>query len=1006
MDTAEPDVICTPDLAPFFGTVPQSADLLHYAVAGFEIPSLPALPPENGNNRQDVIGSVLYRFRSYICELHSAGLRRSIALQFVADPEHSEFAARVRCQILCRSAKADEQAAKDDVTAFARQANRTFPQEGIFAYGGPRWLSKSQLEFATFGGSDPDEAFEIAEIRKHEEIRPIWSQPSMHYVPHRFWADQRRDPWLAIIETLAQATYPMAVRVELQPVRIADDQGLDFIALAGRWFSLINEDLTRKASQGEQVRTDGVVTEEMTRQDLVSTASSNAANISYIRRGRHIYEGLTTFGDTAFSMRVVLAARGPLPEAVLGSIRSALSTPPADNPEAAIGWVRPNIVRPDPDEADDAAESFRFMTQARWGPRVRTTANDFKIDLSAVVTPEEAVSLFHVPIYDRPGQTSALSTAEAPFVIPPETLAKDRIKIKNGKPEPTLRIGHMYQREKLLLPAEDGSGGQSFRVTLDDLMKPSLLVGAPGSGKTNLAFSLLMQLWGEHRIPFLVLDPSTGQEFRLLLGDPALKDELLIYTIGDRDARPFQFNPFSVPPGVTVRNHATRILAAFRAAYEMHDPIPAIYEAALERIYTDPRYTGGAPVMKMEDKGQMGSPAPTLSDFAAAIRDEVNEKAVGLYEGSKESIGVIRGASTIRVNAIGKKIGHIINVKENNGQFMQDLLKKPVVIELGALGDSSNISLVMAFLLTQLAGHIEHAFREDGSRQNVMFIEEAHRLLGASEGDGVESKSAEDLNMMLAEVRKFRQGILVMDQRPSSLVGGVLDNAYIKILTRLSDRVGFDRLSSELNLSEAHQRYARTRLKTGDAILLDRDAGQPVLMRSENVKQALEHARLSPDETIERMRANVAAAKLIPPDDVDYVEPGASASLDLSKVPTTSASPAATSNVSGSRDWMVERSKITLNRLVDDHLRRSKLFYAISDTLKDTADPLAAKRALEECLAEKPDAFGAVTGELREFLLWTMVGRIVEADYPQIVPALKRLRDAEPSAASSSAKQE
>ena len=45
-----------------------------------------------------------------------------------------------------------------------------------------------------------------------------------------------------------------------------------------------------------------------------------------------------------------------------------------------------------------------------------------------------------------------------------------------------------------------------------------------------------------------------------------------------------------------------------------------------------------------------------------------------------------------------------------------------------------------------------------------------------------------------------------MDQRPSRLVGGVLDNAYIKILTLLSDRVGFDRLSDELNLNEAQQR--------------------------------------------------------------------------------------------------------------------------------------------------------------------------------------------------------
>ncbi|MEO7177762.1 MAG: hypothetical protein ABIW83_02865, partial [Allosphingosinicella sp.] len=864
MEPAEPEFVTTGDLAPYFGSVPQSSELLYYAVSGFEIPSLPALPPENSQIRNDLVRTVLYRFRSYISELHQADLHRSIALQFTAFPKQSSFGARVRCYVLCRSARPEAALAEEDVVEFARQAQRTFPQEGIFAYGGPRWLSREDLRQATLTpekGASAD--LDIVEIRKREESMTIGNQPSLQYVPHRFWADQNRDSWLSIIETLAQAQEPTAVRIELEPVRLAPGQGLEFIALAARWFTVINEDLTRKASQGEQVRTDGVVTEEMTRQEIVSMASSNAATISYIRRGRHIYERLTTFSDTAFCMRVTLAAEGRLQEAVIGSVRAALSTPPADDPEAAIGWLRPLVVRPGAAEMVDAVDSFRFLTQTRWGRSARNVANDYKVDLGAVVTPDEAVSLFHVPIYDRPGQTSALSTAEAPFVIPPETLvvkpvkpSEEGEKAGEKREKKKIMIGYMYQREKLLGPDHDGKGGHPFHVTMDDLMKPSLLVGAPGSGKTNLAFSMLIQLWRDHKVPFLVLDPSTGQEFRMLLRDPSLEKDLVVYTVGDPDECPLQFNPFSVPPGVTVRNHTTRILAAFRAAFTMFDPVPAIYEGALERLYTDPRYTGGAPVMRMEQKGDLHSPAPTLASLANAIRDEVNEKAVSLYEGSKESIGVIRGASTIRVNAIGKKIGHIINVEGNNGEFMQELLKRPVVIELGGLGDSSNISLVMAFLLTQLAGHIEYAFRLDETRQNIMFIEEAHRLLGGGEAEGTEGKSAEDLNQMLAEVRKFGQGILVMDQRPSSLVGGVLDNAYIKILTRLSDRPGFDRLSSELNLNEAHQRYARTRLKTGDAILLDRDAGQPVLMRSEDAKSKLEQARMSPEEMRSKMREN------------------------------------------------------------------------------------------------------------------------------------------------------
>ncbi|TGX53529.1 ATP-binding protein [Sphingomonas gei] len=998
MQLTGPEIVCTDDLAPFFGSVPQSSHLLFYAVTGFEIPSLPALSPE-GAQKGDVVGAVLYRFRSFISELHQPGRNRSIALQFASRPDESHFNARVRCHILLRSAQPDAESAKREVAAFAEQARRTFPQEGIFAYGSPHWMDRAELARALFeGGAVP---IDIVEIRKFEDVLTAWSQPSMQYVPHRFWADNRRDPWLSIIETLSQTSTPTAVRVELQPVQLSNGQGLDFIALAGRWFSVITEDLTRKASQGEQVRTDGVVTEEMMRAELVATASANASTISYIHRGRHIYERLTTYADTVFTTRVTLAARGQVPEAVIGSVRSALSNPPPDDEAGAIGWNRPGIARPAADERDEAVESFRMLTQSRWGRSPPNAASPYKVDLGGVVTPDEAVSLFHVPIYDRPGQTSALSTAEAPFVIPPETLARDRFaEAGPEKPEGSekkaskadkVMIGYMYQREKLLGPDAEGGAGLPFCVTLGDLMKPSLLVGAPGSGKTNLAFSLLIQLWRDHKVPFLVLDPSTGQEFRMLMRDASLKEDLVVYTVGDRDECPLQFNPFSVPPGVTVRNHATRILAAFRAAFQMFDPVPAIYEGALERIYTDPRYAGGHPPMRMDQKGGLDSFAPTLASFAEAIRDEVNEKAVSLYEGSKESIGVIRGASTIRVNAIGKKVGHIINVEGNNGEFMQKLLRRPVVIEMGGLGDSSNISLVMAFLLTQLAGHIEWAYRKDESRIHVMFIEEAHRLLGGGEGEGVEGKSAEDLNMMLAEVRKFGQGILVMDQRPSSLVGGVLDNSYIKILTRLSDRPGFERLANELNLNDAQQRYARTRLKTGDAIVIDRDAGQPVLMRSEDAKGPLEKGPFPNEDLIAQMRANAEAKGLVPPEAAPYVEPG-NAHDGADGAPGEAA---AKSGYGGAQGWLDRRSTAGLKQLVDSYLGDSKVYYTISDSLTETQDPAAAKQALERCFAERAAGFDTLSADLREMLQWALIGRIAETQFPKAIAArVEALRDA------------
>lgn len=304
----------------------------------------------------------------------------------------------------------------------------------------------------------------------------------------------------------------------------------------------------------------------------------------------------------------------------------------------------------------------------------------------------------------------------------------------------------------------------------------------------------------------MVLDPSNGQEYRYLYGEPALRDDLLVYTLGDEDGLPFRFNPFDVPPDVTVRGHITRLLSCFKAAYEMWDPLPAIYEAALAHLYTQPPFG-----WNLGEKGSTGKPTPCLADFHQAIVDHLEKHVLPDYGKGTEAGGILTGASKIRIQGILNGLGHILNVGQMPPTFFQKLLTRPVVIELGALGDPSSIALVMAFLITQLVGHIEHAFRRGvrAERPHMLLIEEAHRLLsaeapsttGPNQGN-VRGKSAEEMNTMLAEVRKFEQGVMVLDQRPSSLVGGVLDNSLVNIMFRLNDRVGFEHLSNVLNLGD------------------------------------------------------------------------------------------------------------------------------------------------------------------------------------------------------------
>jgi hypothetical protein len=84
---------------------------------------------------------------------------------------------------------------------------------------------------------------------------------------------------------------------------------------------------------------------------------------------------------------------------------------------------------------------------------------------------------------------------------------------------------------------------------------------------------------------------------------------------------------------------------------------------------------------------------------------------------------------------------------------------------------------------------------------------------------------------MLAEVRKYRQGVLLLDQRPGSLVGGCIDNAYLVAMHRLNEKKSFDQFCDMLNLGPDQRRFARVGLRPGEAVLLDREAGMPFLLQ-------------------------------------------------------------------------------------------------------------------------------------------------------------------------------
>jgi hypothetical protein len=870
-------------------------DLWH-GLTGFRIP---ALPVASQLNSEVYLVQLLHRFTVFVRSLHTLADQRAVALHVVAHHGRSRLGAEVGVYLLCRAAHKDRGLAHDHTKALALQIQRLFPTEGLFNYDVPKPLPPEKLDGVTFRAYG--DALKVVELKKFLEpaqtyALEIGTEAHATHIPHPFFGDVHLDPWLSLVEVLAKSEQPTVISVALEPTKLWESPAV--AELAERFGMVVDYGERRRdlfmdvlRSAGDSSQTDNLSRTALNR-TLLQAKQLSDTDVARAQRGNHAYGQLLTWQDQIFKMRITLAAPGGVNAALVQSVAAALCAPSPETPEGGQGWYRPDVVSPTGPEIGVALRDLWGLGVSEWG-----AAHSPQLQrVRRLVTAQEAVALFHLPMMPQAGQTSALSTVDVPFVIPPEVASTERHRKKNKADQetdfdpnwfevdtpresqathaPVLRFGYLYQRNQYLGPTSPEDDGVPFELRLTDLKKPSLLVGAPGSGKSNLALYLLIQLWRDHGVPFLVLDPSTGHEYRYLYQAPHLEHDLVVYTVGDNEGFPLRFNPFAVPPGVTVRAHITRLLACFKAAYEMWDPLPAIYEAALARVYADPRFG-----WQMDEKwGGVHAPTPPhpfpcLADFVLAIEDEIEENVKPNY-GRSEAGSALTGASQIRINGVLNSVGHVINVRQDDVSFFETLLKKPAVIELGALGDPGILALVMAFLITQLAGYIEHAAppgEKREQRQHLLLIDEAHRLLsgevmggGAHQGN-VRGKSAEEMNAMLAEVRKFGQGVMVLDQRPSSLVGGVLDNALINIMCRLHDREGFEHLSHVLNLSPDQQQHAHTSLKPGDALMLDTQSGQPVLLRAPNVVDALSRRHDLAKEP-ELMRQNAARVGLRTPE--------------------------------------------------------------------------------------------------------------------------------------------
>lgn len=350
-----------------------------------------------------------------------------------------------------------------------------------------------------------------------------------------------------------------------------------------------------------------------------------------------------------------------------------------------------------------------------------------------------------------------------------------------------------------------------------------LVLGTPGSGKTNTCMHLLTQAYERFQVPFLAIEPAKAEYRRLRA---MLGDRLCIYTVGGTSGNPLRLNPLAPIPGASLLGHIDLLKAVFNAAFAMHPGMPQILEQALHEVYEDRGWNLYTGVNEVLGRDPSPSAAALLTPCLADLHDQIESvmQTKGYVGEVRSNLGAAL-QSRLKGLMLGAK-GLCLNVRR--GIAPAELFERPVVLELQDLRDDEEKAFVMAvifMLLYQYSEIRQHLLPENRREQlqHLTLIEEAHRLLAqTSPAAGADAdprgKAVGMFTDMLAELRALGEGFIIAEQIPTKLAPDTLKNTNLKIIHRLTAPTERAAAGQSVNLNERQFRFM-SQLSKGLAIV-------------------------------------------------------------------------------------------------------------------------------------------------------------------------------------------
>lgn len=331
-------------------------------------------------------------------------------------------------------------------------------------------------------------------------------------------------------------------------------------------------------------------------------------------------------------------------------------------------------------------------------------------------------------------------------------------------------------------------GRQLFGLREDEFIQHAGVFGRSGSGKTNVAFLLVLNFL-KKRKPFLVFDWKRNYRELLNLG---LHKEILIFTVG-RNVSPFFFNPLIPPRGTAPTIWLKKLIEITCHAYFLGEGVAYLLQKAIDAVY--------------KKFGVYDSPGqenyPTLQD----VKDWLENYKVKGREGSWME-------STLR--ALGVLCyGEVSRVLNQRVPFpLEEILNRNVILELDAVTNSDKTFLIESLLLW--IHHYRLAEEQRERFKHAIIVEEAHHILLRKKQEITGEEAVTDV--ILREIRELGEGIVLIDQHPSLISKPALGNTYCTIAMNLKHRSDVNMISECMLLDSKKAQYLG-KLPVGSAMV-------------------------------------------------------------------------------------------------------------------------------------------------------------------------------------------